>query len=298
MINLEKVSELTPREKSNDEIINSIKSSRYTDDPALTLLSVGRALASINEWDLACEAFRQALLRDPTYAEAWAFLGEALQHLDNRPATDQHSRDGLQEIQTAIVLNPDSLSAHLFLSLYWTRLGRYEPALDAMEKAIKLDSNNPLLYAELAKIQAISGDNENAHHSYIQAIALAPEDPSFIRGLIEFSIAYDYQINEVALPAARRLLIDFQSDAINYDLFAQVMIKLGDLANAERFLKRALAIDPELGVVHLHLGLVYILQSEDEKAFHELNLALSLSPDPYDPVADQAQRLLHNHFAQ
>ncbi len=46
-------------------------------DPAYTLLAAGRALATLNDWELAVEAFHQACIQRPDYAEAWAYLGEA-----------------------------------------------------------------------------------------------------------------------------------------------------------------------------------------------------------------------------
>jgi len=75
-------SELDPQRSPQVEILRStIISARVAEDPAYTLLTAGRALASINEWELSVEAFRQATLTRPDYAEAWAFLGEALQHI-------------------------------------------------------------------------------------------------------------------------------------------------------------------------------------------------------------------------
>ncbi len=51
-------------------------------DPAYGWLMIGRALGSIDQWDMAEEAFRQALRVSPNYADAWGFLGDALYHID------------------------------------------------------------------------------------------------------------------------------------------------------------------------------------------------------------------------
>jgi Tfp pilus assembly protein PilF len=70
----------------------------------------------------------------------------------------------------------------------------------------------------------------------------------------------------------------------------QVLIKLGDLASAERFLARALLADAGYAPAHLHLGLAYLLQGEGQSAQEQLLLAQSL--DPGSATARQAQRLL------
>jgi|GEM_PF-967944 len=282
-------------QKDIDLLIQSIQRASYFEDTAFSLLSSGRALASIGRWDLAAEAFRQAIIENPGYADAWAFLGEAYQHIDKGGDYDGFS-DGLNEIQTAIRINPDSLAANSILSSYWKRKGDFGLAEEAMLKAIKQDNNNPILYVELANIQALSGDLDNAYHTYLEAIKLSPNSPVYRQHTIEFLLAYDYQIKDGALPLARRLIIDFPSDTISYDLMAQVLIRLGDLALAERFLENALKIDPNLVQAHIHRGLLLALTSRREEAYNEFMVSLSLISDPNDPMADQVHRLLEIYF--
>ena len=294
---LERAAELNPDIVSKVETIRQgIRSARYAEDPAYSLLSTGRALATINQWELAAEAFRQAILEKPGYAEAWAYLGEARQHLDSETTPEENSQSGLTEIETALELDPESLAAHSFLALYWERQDRYDLALEAMQKATSLDPNNALLHAELARIKAASGDLEDAYTYYLKALELAPNDPTYQQNLVNFSLAYDFRIEEIALPIARRLVISDDQHPLNLDLMAQVLIHQGDLNNAERFLQRALNLYPDYAPSHLHLGLVHALKSNHKNAYEELNLAISLSPDPDDPIAKHAKRLLNNYF--
>jgi tetratricopeptide (TPR) repeat protein len=294
---LERAAELNPEMNSTiDMIRQSIRSARYADDPVYSLMSSGRALAAINQWELSAEAFRQAILAKPNYAEAWAYLGEARQHLETDLASKENSQDGFSEIQTALELDPESLSAHSFLALYWERQDRYDLALDAMQQAADLDPNNALLHSELARIKAASGDLEDAYDSYLKAVELAPNDPTYQRKLVNFSLTYDFQTEEIALPIARRLVISDDQNPLNLDLMGQVLINQGDLNNAERFLERALKFDPDYGPAHLHMGLIYVLKSNYENAYEELNLAISLSSGPDDPTAKHARRLLNSYF--
>jgi tetratricopeptide (TPR) repeat protein len=267
----------------------AVVSARYAEDLSYSLLSTGRALALLDRWELAAEAFRQAVLVRPDYAEAWAYYGEALQHLPP-PEAGMERSDGLVELQYAAELAPESLAAQTFLALYWLRQSRYDQALEALRGALKAAPDNPSLAAELAGLLAATGDLPGAHQAYQQAADLAPYDPDYPRRLIRFSLEYHYQIEQLALPLARKLVIEGKENPIDLDLMAQVLISQGDLVSAERFLRRAIQADSTYPSARMSLGLLYLLQGNQAAAERELELAISLDPD--GPVARQARRLL------
>ena len=292
---LEKAASLDAKlEQPVSSLRRAILSARFAENPVYTLLLTGRALAMLDQWRLAAEAFRQSTRTRPDYAEAWAYWGEALQHLEG--ATEATSSSsvaepaGLAELQKAVALDPKSLAAQTFLSLYWIRQGRYDRALETIRAALELAPDNPALVAELAAVLAASGDLKQAYQTYQQAAALSPYDPLYLRLQVNFSLQYDYLVAEIALPVARKLVIQDPQDPTNLDLIAQVFIRQGDLVNAERFLLRLLEANPDFAPAHLHLGLLYLLQGAWAAALQELNRTISLAPG--SPEARQAQRLL------
>jgi Flp pilus assembly protein TadD len=197
-------------------------------------------------------------------------------------------------LEKALELNPKSLSAHTFLALYWERQNRYDFALQYLRSATKLDDRNPVLQAELARLLAVSGNLNEAYKVYSLAASLSPFDPTYQSNQVEFSMRYDYLIEEIALPTARQLVIQYPDQTVYLDLMAQVLIHQGDLMTAERFLKRTLEIDTGYAPARLHLGLVYILQENFEAGNRELNQAISLSENT--SISVQAQRLLDTYF--
>jgi tetratricopeptide (TPR) repeat protein len=262
------------------------------------LLLTGRALAMLDRWSLAAESFHQSTRARPDYAEAWAYWGEALQHSDGAadaaadavaPAPLVRS-DGLAELQKAVALDPKSLAAQTFLSLYWIRQGRYDRALETTRLALQLAPDNPVLVAELAAVLAASGDLDQASQTYQRAAALSPYDPLFLRLQVGFSLQYDYHVAQLALPLARKLVVQDPQDPTNLDLMAQVFIRQGDLVNAERFLRRLLDADPDFAPAHLHLGLLFLLQGDQAAALLEFNRTIALAPG--SPEARQAQLLM------
>ncbi len=174
--------------------------------------------------------------------------------------------DGLAELQKAVSLDPKSLAAQTFLSLYWIRQGRYDQALETIHLALQLAPDNPILVAELAAVLAASGDLDGANQTYRQAAALSPYDPLYYRLQVSFSLEYDYQVAQIALPLARKLVVQDPQDPTNLDLMAQVFIHQGDLVDAERFLRRSLDANPDFAPAHLHLGLLYLLLGDQAAA--------------------------------
>jgi tetratricopeptide (TPR) repeat protein len=256
------------------------------DDPAFALVAAGRALASIGEWDLAAEALSKATRLLPDYAEAWAFLGEIQQHTDE---------DGLPALTEAIRLDPTSVAANSFLALYWHRQEKYDQALVYLTNAASYDPENPALQLEIGNTLAILGNLDDAHKHYQRAVDLAPNDPANLRQLAAFSINYDYRVQEVALPAARQAVLIDRKDPASQDIFGQTYARLENPLLAERFFKRALQADPDYAPAHLHLGALYLLQSDWSLAEYHLSRASTLSSLDA-PAAAEASRLLQRYF--
>lgn len=244
----------------------------------------GQTLASLNEWNLAEHAFRQAVSLREDYAEAWAYLGEALQHVE------VEGGEALAALQNALTLAPNSTSANMFLGIYWQRQGKYEDALPYFEAAGELKPELPEAYIEQARTLAALSKLPEAEEMYRKAIALAPQDAEYYRLLARFCVKYHYQVREVGLLAARQaMLLDGESPA-SWDVMGLILFDMEDEFNAERLFLRALDVDPRYAVSHLHLGMVYLYQEENSRAFYHLNQAVTFASDP--AVEEHAQHLL------
>jgi tetratricopeptide (TPR) repeat protein len=292
---LASAAELDPSLASEIEVVRrSITSARISDEPAYTLVSAGRALASLDHWDLAAEAFYQATLLRPDYAEAWAFLGGARMALPaSTIATSQAPSahgDAWADIQAAIELDNASLAAHNFAVMYWENQNRHDMALQAAQRAVDLAPEEPDLRIQLGNLLAISGNLEGAYQAYQQASELAPYEPDYLVSLVRFSLNHGYKLSEVALPAARQALNQAPQDPVILNLMSEVLIQLGDLATAQRFNAQALTLEPNDPTAHMHLGLILINQGDMQRGYEELTLAASLVDA--GALSDQIQRLL------
>lgn len=277
--------------EQSTSLLRSINTARLAGEPAFTLLAAGRTLASQGHWELAAEAFRQATVLRPDYAEAWAFLGEALQHPPNH---NEDPQAGLSELQKALELDPNSLVAQTLLSLYWRRQGDFEQARLLLQRAAKLDPENLAILSDLGQVIAAQGDLSSAIDLYQRAIQTNPRDIAYWKLLAAISIQYRVQVEDLGLPAARQAVILSPEDPQALDLMGQALYFTNDLANAERFLIRSLTADPTYALARLHLAQVYIVKGESQIARQQLDLAQTQAPGT--PVGEQAQRLINRFF--
>jgi tetratricopeptide (TPR) repeat protein len=272
---------------------DNIALAQRQNDPAYAPLLICQGLAELQNWRLAARACESSIELYPGYAEAWAYLGLAYHQLA-QGGDPQVRSDGLPELKTALELDPQSLAANSLMSFYWMSNQRYDLALEAMQKSVELAPDRADMYVDLGALLALSGDLDSAYQAYLTAVELAPFRTAFLRHLADFSLKYEYQVEEVALPAARKAIIMEPEDPANLDQMAQVMILMGDLASAERFAHRALESDPDFAPAYLRLGLIYLLNGDKDAAFQALTQVSLLAPDT--PVAEQAMRLLSTYF--
>lgn len=279
---LEQAAGLDPaRAEAARAVQNAIRAAAVQDEPAYTLLESGRALASLAEWRLAGEAFRQALRLRPEYAEAWAYLGHARSQL---------GQDSRADFERALQLDPSSVSANLFFAAYWRARARPEIGLVYLYAAARLEPDNPAMQIDIGAALAEMGSLAAAESHLRQATEIAPRDPPAWQALAQFSLRYNVRLRDLGLPAARQAVLLAPQDAAGLDLLAQVYLGLNDPLSARRLLQRAARANPGFAPARLHLGLAALLLGDPAAARRELLLARQLAPG--SAAARQAERLL------
>jgi len=178
--------------------VNSLRTALNTaflsDDRAYRFLLSGRALGALGEWDLAVEAFHNAIAGRINYAEAWAWLGEAKQ---------QQGKDGYPEIEQALAFGSELAIVQGLYGLYLQRQGQADFALAAFKKASNLEPNSPGWQIALGNASEQTGDLVAAYEYYFHAVELAPADASTWRAIVAFSVSNDVDVGGTGLPSAQ-----------------------------------------------------------------------------------------------
>jgi protein O-GlcNAc transferase len=266
-------------------LITAINLSALQPDEATRLVTIGRGLGLVDEWDLASRAFDEAIRADENNAEAWVWLGEAKQ---------QKGEDGRVELDRALELNPGSVVVRGLRGLYWKRQGNYQQALSEYLMAAGIEPGNPAWRVSIAETYAQMGDLASALAAYQRATELAPKESIYWRLLSLFCAANNVHVEEVGLPAAQKAVELAPKDASALDVLGWSYLSSGRLSLAEQTLLGAIEIAPELASAHLHLGMTYLAQASYNAAHLELTRARDL--DPQGEAGQFAAQLLTQYF--
>jgi len=256
-----------------------------SDRPEVGWLMIGRALGSINQWDLAEEAFRRAVTAAPGFAEAWAYLGEALY---------QQGGSGKTELERANSLAPNSSLVRALVSMDLFRQGKTAKALEYVRAIAREEPKEPNWQVYLGGMLAESGDLNAAREAYQKAVDLAPNNSLYWQYLAQFSADTYFDIRTVGLPAARQAVLLAPDNPGALDSMGLTMLKLGDDASAERFLQQALEKDATYAPANLHMGQLYLKQDDMGQAYLFLKHAADLAGS--NPVGLTARRLLSQYY--
>ena len=274
---------------SLDASVQSLRSALniafLSDDRAYQFVVSGRALGASGNWDLAAEAFRNAISVRADYGEAWAWLGEAKQQL---------GQDGSIEIDRGLALNPSSAMLQSLYGLYLQRQKQPEKALAAFQTAATLDPEDPGWQMALGRAYEQTGDLVAALDHYQRAVALSPNEATAWQALAEFSLRNSVDPTGIGLPAARRLVELTNNSWQSDDIAGQILLETGDPVGAEALLKKAIELDPTQAAPALHLGLLYLQTGNRAAAYSFLNQANVFDPD--GPHGWQAKHLLEQYF--
>lgn len=243
---------------------------------------IGRGLGLVEEWPLARAAFEAAVKADGKNADAWAWLGEANQHIE-LPA------GGSAELDQALSLDPRSATVRGLRGLYFQRRGNFREALTEFQTAAKLEPENPAWQVSIGEAHSKLGDLIRALEAYRAATTLAPDNANYWRLLAIFCAQNNVNIKDVGVPAAQTAAVLAKDGSTSVDVLGWLLLLDARHEEAERALMRALKLDPQNASAHLHLGMVYLQKDERTAAYDHLIKARELG----NP---EAEVLLNQYF--
>jgi TolB-like protein/Tfp pilus assembly protein PilF len=218
-------------------------------------LSLGEMLT------LALPALQSALRLDDRLAEAYASMGAiSSKRGDYAEAEDAFKR--------AIDLDPNYATAyHWYGDLLVTYLGRPEEAIPLLQKALALDPLSPALTITFGQALEQLGRFDEAMAQYLKVIEIEPSyaSPYFlIAGL--YRSAYG-QIDEAILWRFRGMARD-PGMVFGLSVTGLYYLDLGDDAEAEYWINRAVALAPEQAAPNTALAFLYRYRNDRERALN------------------------------
>jgi len=263
------------------KLFRVIEDARAADQVAYSLASVGQYFASNGYWMFSVRALQNAIAIQPDYADAYAYLGLA---------RDQVGENGIVELLKAVELAPEKVIPHLYLGMHWQLKNNFDMAFNEFERAAELDPMNPAVAAQIGAVYEAKGDINTAIQAYRAAAEMDPQDFSFWLLLALVSLENEFQVAEIALPAARNAVALNPDNPAALDALGYSYYLLEDFNFAETFIHRSIQLDPVSAISQYHLGLLKSIQNEPMAAIAAFTMAYQL--DPEGDVGTRAKRAL------
>jgi len=124
-------------------------------DNAATLNNFGGVLFIMGEQEKGMALVRKAITADPSYANAYATLGQM-------QATLHDWGNAAQSYQQALAINPASAMAYKSLAQVYTAAGNYQAAITNYRRALEIEPNLPEIYDNLGFVYGKLGDPDMA----------------------------------------------------------------------------------------------------------------------------------------
>jgi TolB-like protein/Flp pilus assembly protein TadD len=194
------------------------------------------SLVDLDAYNRADVFYRQALARDPNFAEAAAELARSRlsRHWNVSPLAPAELEETKSLIDRAMALAPNSSEVHFALGLffYWGHR-QYEMALTEFNRTLELQPNNALARQYCASIYRRRGEWERSLADFQQTEQLDPRDAFIAEGIGSTYLALRLWKDAQRLEL-RALAIDPHNALAALDLLSTRLNATGDVASARR----------------------------------------------------------------
>ena len=192
----------------------------------------------------AIRLLESALNIDPNYAQAMGLLAQAHQFrasfgwAENK---EESNRKALEMALKAYELAPDDYRSHFVLGSIYLHDRQFDKATAAIDRAIRLNPNDPDLLAEAAQALVYFGRPMEAVLQIENAMRLSPFYPQWYLGLLGWAL-YDAGHYEDALRAMKK--IDQPQSWVHRQM-AATYVRLGEIDKAREQIEIVLELNPE-----------------------------------------------------
>ena len=230
--------------------------------------------------EFARQMFHQAIERDPNFALAWAGYADCfsfeIMYTDPQPWFRDKAREASEQ---ALALDPNLAEAHASSGLAHLVREEFEEAEIEFEKAIELNPGLFEAYYYFARTRFHQGDMDVAADLFARAAAVNPEDyqsrllrVQILRGADRIDAAKAEA--RLAIEVVERHLEWNPDDVRALHLGAGSLILLGETERADRWMQRALQIDPDDPIVLYNVACNYATLDRVDEALECLERAV------------------------
>ncbi len=224
---------------------------------------------------LARQMFARAVVLDPGFARAYAGIANCDSKLVGVFGVAIPAAEILANATQALTLDPNLAEAHAAHGEALAVIGRNDEATAAFERALELDPNSFESNFSSGRFWFRANQHERAADLFKRALELQPEDPQAplllaltLRSLGRADEAAEY--GRLGLKRAEEQSLLHPESSRATQLGAVVLAALGQKAQAQEWMERALAIDPDDPIAQYNAACMWAQLEDLDRALDAL----------------------------
>jgi tetratricopeptide (TPR) repeat protein len=192
---------------------------------------------------------------------------------------DGHYENAIPAMRLAVQRDPQNEMYHFRYGLLLTDSHAPAAGILRLQEALKQFPNSARLWLALGIAQLTYGQNVEAENSFKRSLEV---DAKLVPALAYLGVTYAERAQyEKAIGFYEQAIaLNAQLASLHY-LAAETMLKIpnADTTRAEKYLKRAIELDPNLAAAYLSWGRLYVRTNRYSEAAPLLERAVSLQPE-------------------
>jgi tetratricopeptide (TPR) repeat protein len=260
---------------------------------ALAHFVEGMGFEENGDMERALDAYRKVLNVDPGQSELASRVAGLLIQQDDFP-------QAIDVLKDAIKANPNNAEPYQQLAFIYTRyLKRTDQAIDYANRAIALNPGDVEGYQRLVEIELAAGQERNALEALDRALKVNSRDPNFWTRLGKLYVAILFKSDSQPKPDELKKINEvFKRAAEHADDDPGILKDVADYYAASQQLKeaiplylRVLELQPDDANAREKLATGFVLTNQRDKAVEMLEQIIKEHPEKYQPYDLLAQVL-------
>jgi Tfp pilus assembly protein PilF len=254
------------------------RAAKNTSDPeisralVITCLKLGQVLMEKGDLRAAGRTLESAVASGLDDAKIYAALAEVYE-------ADGHFENAIPAMRLAVQRDPQNEAYHFRYGLLLTDSHAPAAGILRLQEALKQFPNSARLWLALGIAQLTYGQNPEAENSFKRSLAV---DAKLVPALAYLGLTYAErgQYDKAIGFYEQAIALNSQLAALHY-LVADTILKTSapDTTRAEKYLRRAVELDPKLAAAYLAWGRLHVRANRYSEAAPLLERAVSLQPE-------------------
>jgi tetratricopeptide (TPR) repeat protein len=237
---------------------------------------LGRIAIFENEPEQAKQHFWNMIDLIDSIPDGWINLAEIYREQDSLEMAVDVLREGLERVSAG------KRDIQVYLARYYAQLERYEAVINILEGVVDTSTADIALLFTIASAHERMGNFDSSVAYFERLLKVEPEFHPALNYLGYMLADLGIRLQESKDMIERALARDSLNPAY-LDSYGWVLFKMGDLGQAEKYIKQAIDLmDNADAVIYDHLAEIYFAQGRVEDARRVWEQALALDPNNND----------------